>query len=306
MNNIIHHVGAWLMEPRRLSLMLEHANGRKCEGIDMASVIGERQKRLAESFGQGRGRQGYTAVIPIHGPIEPRLSFWSFLFGGCAMEEVHQCLDHYLGDSACESILLDIDSPGGTVHGTQELADRIFNARSIKPINAIANPFCASAAYWIGSAASKLMATPSADVGSVGVVMTHSNIGKMLEEDGVEITMISSGKYKTEGNPYEPLSKEARAYYQAESDTIHERFISAVARNRNVSVMDVRSNFGQGRMLMSDAALAVKMIDEVNTFQSLVGSRVRSLGGVDREATKRRQQRLKLAVERERTGKAVA
>ena len=132
--------------------------------------------------------------------------------------------------------------------------------------------------------------------------MLHQDVSKMMEQVGIESTFIFSGQYKVEANPFEPLSKETKAYLQAESDAIHEQFIAALARNRNVSPEIVRSSFGQGRMLMADAALAVGMIDGIETFQSLVGSRPRA-AAIDREASARRM-RQRVEIERERSKRA--
>ena len=78
--------------------------------------------------------------------------------------------DRAAADSSIGAIVLNIDSPGGSVYGVEELADKIYKARGTKPVYAVANSLAASAAYWIGSAASQLYVTPSGEVGSIGVL----------------------------------------------------------------------------------------------------------------------------------------
>jgi len=102
------------------------------------------------------------------------------------------------------------------------------------------------------------------------VIAAHEDLSKMLQAEGVNVTLITAGKYKAEGNPYEPLPAEARANIQAEVDAYGADFTSAVARGRGVSVEAVRKDMGQGRMLRGDAALANKMVDGVATFDEVI------------------------------------
>src|SRR5690606_4285100 len=130
--------------------------------------------------------------------------------GGTSTEQFGSWFDAALRDPAVSAIVIDVDSPGGTVTGVAELAEQIFEARGKKPIYAIANALAASAAYWIASAAEELWVTPSGDVGSIGVYAMHEDISEMEAEMGLKVTLISAGEYKTEGNPHEPLGDEAR------------------------------------------------------------------------------------------------
>jgi len=99
-----------------------------------------------------------------------------------------------------EVVVLDVDSPGGYVGGIRELTDKIYNARGAKPIIAVANHMLASAALWIASAADEVVASPSSEIGSVGVFAGHADYSKAYEEEGIKITLIHAGKYKVEGN----------------------------------------------------------------------------------------------------------
>jgi signal peptide peptidase SppA len=211
---------------------------------------------------------GAIAVIPIYGVISQRLSMMDAISGGGAAstDKISQQLKQALSDPNVGSILLDIDSPGGSIFGVAELADEIYNARGEKRITAMANSFAASAAYWIATAADEFIVTPSGQVGSIGVFMTHIDESKSLEQEGKKITMISAGKYKTEGSPSEPLTDEARAAMQDKVDTYYSMFVKAVAKNRGVSVSDVRNGFGEGRMMAAAEALKLGMVDRVGTF----------------------------------------
>jgi len=111
-----------------------------------------------------------------------------------------------------------------------------------------------------------LIVTPSGEVGSIGVVAAHMDISKMAESAGLKVTLVSAGKYKTEGNQFEPLSDEARAALQVRVDDYYAMFVKAVARNRGVSPADVRNGFGEGRVVGAKQAVALGMADRVATL----------------------------------------
>ena len=135
---------------------------------------------------------------------------------------------------------------------------------------AVANSRAASAACWIGTAADELWVTPSGQVDSIGVFAAHEDISKALEEEGVKVTLVSAGKYKTEGMPYEPLSAEARASMQQMVDTFGNMFINAVARNRGIGSYAVKNGFGEGRMVLAQDAVRAGMADGLAALDQTV------------------------------------
>jgi signal peptide peptidase SppA len=175
-----------------------------------------------------------------------------------------------LQDETVSQILIDIDSPGGSVYGVAELADEIVSARAQKPVVAIANSLAASAAYWIGCSASEFYVTPGGEVGSIGVWQAHQDYSKAMDEAGVKTTLISAGKFKVEGNPYAPLDEEAQGFMQSRVDDYYAAFTKAVAKGRGVPISQVRDGMGQGRVLGADAALASSMVDGIATFEDVV------------------------------------
>lgn len=210
------------------------------------------------------------AVVPIIGVIEHRMEAMGNISGGMSPDTIAKSFRTALNDPSVSSIVLDIDSPGGTVYGLMELADEIKAARGKKPVVAVANSVAASAAYWIGSQAEEFVVTPSGQVGSIGVVSMHENIAEWLKNEGVEVTLIHSSKYKVEGNPFGPLGEEAYAAIKADVDAYDALFHRAVAKGRAVPVEKVRSEFGQGRMVMANDALARGMVDAVETFDDVI------------------------------------
>lgn len=220
---------------------------------------------------------GGVAVIPLVGSIIPRANVMTESSGAVSVQRFTSLFREALSNEDIGSIVIDIDSPGGQVGGVAELAAEIYNARGQKPVTAVANTLAASAAYWIGSAADELVVTPSGQVGSIGVFAMHEDISAMLEREGVKINLISAGKYKVEGNPFEPLTDEARANMQTQIDTYYDMFVTAVARGRGVSVDAVRNGFGQGRTVGADEAVRLGMADRVATLDETI--RQRQQGG---------------------------
>jgi len=221
-------------------------------------------------------KAGRIARVPIVGTITRRDSFWSMFFGGGAsVERITRALREIREDDSISTVVLDIDSPGGTISGLPELANEIRALRDGKHVVALANSLTASAAYWLASQADEIVATPEALTGSIGVFTLHEDWSKYLEEKGIAPTLIHAGRYKIEGNPYGPLSDEARAHIQSMVNDAYALFVGDVATGRNVSAAEVMGKFGEGRLLTAQEAKKAGLIDLVSgadeTLQRLAG-----------------------------------
>lgn len=208
-------------------------------------------------------KAGSVGVINIVGTIMQRVSSLERSSGGVSSEEIGVAFDSLMADAGVSGIVLNIDSPGGSVYGMHDLADHIYESREAKRIVAFANRLAASAAYLIGSAASEFYASRDGEVGSVGVFGVHVDMSKADEMEGMKYTYISAGKYKTEGNPHEPLGDEAKEHAQEMVDWHYAQLIKAIGRNRGVSAAKVAADFGEGRTVMADKAKAAGMIDGI-------------------------------------------
>ena len=216
---------------------------------------------------------GAVAVVPVYGLLKKRGSgLLSALYGGADTETLGAALAALADDQAVSAIVLDVDSPGGSVYGVQELADAVRLVSAVKPVYAVANSLAASAAYWIASAvgAGRFYASPSADGGSVGVYMLHLDFSEAMAEAGVKPTFVYAGEHKVEGNWYEPLSDDARAYLQGIVDETYADFVSSVAQGRNTTPEAVRAGFGKGRIVASRQALASGMVDGIATLSDVI------------------------------------
>lgn len=235
----------------------------------LAAAVTDVQAALAR---QERPSATSVGVIPIRGTIShhARGDLSGLLFGGASTEQISADLQSMVADDSIRAIVLDIDSPGGTVAGVPELAAEILKARSRKPIVSVANALAASAGFYLASMAEWSYATPSALVGSVGVFVMHQDISKAADEAGVKTTYISAGKYKTEGNQFEPLSDEAAAHLQTIVDHDLDVFVRDLARGRGVSEATVRKTYGEGRVFTAKQAKAAGMIDGIYTLEQAI------------------------------------
>lgn len=211
-------------------------------------------------------KAGAVAVLPIHGTISHRIGSMDESSGGISTERVSGWLRAAVADEGVKAIVLDIDSPGGSVSGVEELAREIYAARERKPIVAVANAMAASAAYWLGAQADELLVTPSGSVGSIGVYAAHVDQSRALDAAGVSVTLVHAGAHKVEGNPYAPLDEEARAEMQAKVDGAYKLFTSAVKRGRP----GVSSDVMQGRMYLPDEAKRTGLVDGIATLDETI------------------------------------
>lgn len=257
----------WAILPRKLA-MLEEIVARHLRGEKLsAEAI---QARVNGATPPAEQRAASVAVLPLFGTIFPRANSMDNISGGTNAETFGNALKQLVNDPSVDAIVLDVDSPGGQVGGIRELADSIFAARGAKPVVAVANHLMASAAYWIASAADEIVVTPSGEVGSIGVYAAHVDISKNLEQEGVKVSLISKGKRKVQGNPYEPLSDEARAAIEESVGEAYDLFVEAVARGRGVTSEDVRNGFGEGAGVNARQAVALGMADRIGTLDETI------------------------------------
>lgn len=253
----------WAILPSKLAaleeIVMRHVNGEKLTAEEIEARIHGASRPLEK-------RVNRVAVLPLFGTIFPRANMMTEMSGATSAESFSKYFSDLVNDPEISAIVLDVDSPGGAVYGVDELSRKIFDARGTKPIVAVANHSMASAAYWIATAADEVIVSPSGEVGSIGVFAMHKDISAGLEKEGIKVSLISAGKYKVEGNPYEPLAEEARAALQKDVDEVYDTFIEAVARNRGVKAALVRDSFGEGRMVAARQAVALGMADRVGTL----------------------------------------
>jgi signal peptide peptidase SppA len=260
----------WLITPEGLDVVLSIANKRlngeqfTDEYLEQIRSNGHSDEESELQVIKGLG------ILPIMGPIFGKANLMTQLSGATSLEVLQGQFREMLNNDEIHSILLNIDSPGGTSDLVQEMGDEIFAARDKKPVYAIANTGAGSAAYWLMSQATKGYITPSGSVGSIGAYTVHEDQSAADALEGIKYTFIHAGKFKTEGNPHEPLSDEGREFRQERINELHSGFVGAVARGRGTLSNNVESSYGQGRMLLPKQAVEAGMVDEIISMDGLV------------------------------------
>jgi capsid assembly protease len=259
------------IEPAAAERLLQAAQGWASRRTEAPASSGP----FRLSFYDGRtqdaaARSNGRAVIPLTGTLVDR-GAW---FDETAYEQFSLSFLQAMDDESVAEVLLYVNSPGGMCSGCPETADLVLKSRGRKPITAIAvNGMACSAAYWVASAADKLYATRGAMVGSIGVIMVHSEMSKLEERIGVKTTILRRPESKGIGNPYEPLDEEdAATLYRTMIDPTYRQFIESVAKSRNVSQETVLSQFGRGLAIMPQDALRAGMIDGIVDWTDYFGN----------------------------------
>jgi capsid assembly protease len=213
-----------------------------------------------------------VAIIPVEGTLVQKLGTMRPYSGMTGYDGIRANLSMALEDDGVRAIMLDVDSPGGEVAGCFDISDAIYAARGVKPMWSILSESAYSAAYSIASSTDRIIVPRTGGTGSVGVICAHVDFSKMLEGAGISVELITYGDRKADGNQYGPLSKDARARFQADVDTMGDLFVQTVARNRNMKPAAVKAT--QASTYMGASGVDVGFADAVmapdEAFRSLL------------------------------------
>ena len=216
-----------------------------------------------------RTREG-VAIVSIIGTLINRGAWVGSNSGETSYEGLKFQIGAAVADPKVTSIILDIESPGGEAVGTFEVAQAVREANAKKPVVAVVNGMAASAAYAIASGAGRIVTTPTAITGSIGVVLLHADYSRKLDKDGVKPTLIFAGAHKVDGNPFEPLPEGVRTDMQREVDHFYDLFVSTVAAGRpGMSPAAIRGT--EARVYIGADAVAIGLADATGTFEEVLG-----------------------------------
>ena len=252
----------WLIEEAWLEMMVQNFVKEDLTQ-DPESLKILKSERLAGA--KTAEVRGDVAHIPIHGPIFARPNFLTEWLGiGCVLTTITGDIQTAINNPDVKSILLDIDSPGGTVTGINEASNFIKMAGKEKDITAYIGGVGASAAYWLASAAKEIVLDATSRVGSIGVVVAYPT--PQGKEDGyIELVNTASPSKRPD-----VTTEKGKKVITAELDDLADVFISTVATNRNVSVDTVKSDFGKGGVLVGQKAISAGMADRLGSFEELM------------------------------------
>lgn len=263
----------WAIEPGKLleiqAIYLAHVRGEKA---DLAAIEARIGKPLANEPKPYTVDQG-VAVLSVEGVIAKRANMFMDISGGVSTELLGRDLQAALEDPQVHSIVMAVDSPGGTMDGTQALASIIRSGRDQKPIVTLASGLIASAAYWLGSAGSAVYIADKTTVsGSIGVVASHTDYSKARADRGITVTEITAGKYKRIASDNSPLSKEGKAHMQAQVDYYYSLFVDAVAEHRGVSTDTVLAQMADGQTFIGQQGIDAGLVDGIQTMPQIIAA----------------------------------
>lgn len=219
MNSLLLQNREWLIQPEALQSMATSLRGLSEHEFFPKRATENPLLTIEDGIG----------VIAIEGPIlrKPDLIARVFL-GATSSEEIGEALREAAGRNDIKAVFLNIDSPGGTVAGTPELAAAVASLNERKPVYAFSSGLMCSAAYWVASQARAIYATPSAQVGSIGVVQAVIDSSAAIDKAGIKVEVFSVGKYKAMGAPGTALTDDQRELIQSNLAEIAAEFHDAV------------------------------------------------------------------------------
>lgn len=279
---VAHHVGLWLIEP----LWFQEAVSQVRSGMRQ---LHPRERTLTSSmgeayrvdFGQGgtvtaatppaaqpeAARKPYfvdatgMAVIPIDGAMQKGES----KYGGANTVWLRRQVRTAAKDPDVSGIMLLVDSPGGTVAGTQDLAEDVASANRVKPVFSHVEDLGASAAFWVMSGTRRITATPTSEIGSIGTLAVVEDYSAVTEKKGIKVHVISTGPYKGAGVPGAPITDDQLAYFRDRVEAVNAHFLAAVGQGRGKSPAAVQE-WADGRVWIADRAKEMGLIDGVTLF----------------------------------------
>ena len=237
-------------------------------------------EKLAASYGAQSARKSYgitaggIAVIPVSGSLVHKSGNIDPVSGTTGYDGIAAKIAQCEADPDVLGVMLDIDSPGGEVAGCFALCDVIASAK--KPIWGHANEHACSAAYALLSQCSAAYASQTAQVGSIGVVIAHTDMSAAAQAAGIVITLIHAGAKKVDGNPYESLPESVRAEMQESCESTRSLFAGYVAKGRKLDVSGVLAT--EAAIFTGEAAFSAGLIDGVASFDSALQSFTQALG----------------------------
>lgn len=227
------------------------------EAVNYPLLEGTRRVSLADN----------VAILPVVGPIFPRANLMT-MSGGASVQSLAYDFKTALESNAVDSIILNIDSPGGQLTGIQEFADMIFAANEKKPVISYIYGMGASAAYCLAAAGSEIVISKSGDAGSIGIVAIYSSNKRERDKKGIdEFEIVSS---QSPNKRPDPGTEQGRAQIQATVDAAAEVFIGSIAKYRGVTAEDVLSKYGQGGMFLGEQAITNGLADRIGSLEMLI------------------------------------
>lgn len=267
----------WAIMPQKLVEIQEiyrtHLRGEKIKLADVEAAIGKKLRNEPKPYEVIDG----VAVISIEGVLAKKMDMFMDISGGASTQRIAAEFKAAMADREVTAVLLYIDSPGGTVDGNQDLVNIIYQARcdKEKAIMAYTDGLIASAAYWIAAAAGAIyMTNNTTEIGSIGVVASHTDYSKREEQFGIKTTEIYAGKYKRIYSQTKPLDAAGYAYIEEQVNYLKSVFVDSVAEMRGISpIADKEGNltdWAESKIFIGEQAITAGLADGRSTRDELI------------------------------------
>lgn len=265
------HFGRWMMEPDQFYALYNLIMSEKIEfdvnSIDADKHDPDEDEQRRDDMALTTMTAGGIMIVPIEGAIMRGVSS----FGGTSSVQIRRVIRIAARNPEVKGILFRVDSPGGTVAGTDELVDDIRAVAQIKPIRSHVEGLGASAAVWIMSPSEVITASRTSEVGSLGTVAVVHDMSEMAKNDGIKVHVISTGDFKGAFTPGAEVTEEQLADLQSIVNDLNEFFMEAVQNGRGLDAKTVKKLF-DGRVHVADTALKLGLIDGVMSFEQAIRS----------------------------------
>lgn len=265
---VAFHRGEWMIEPEYFKLALRDIQ---------AGRLPARAERDVQPVGRYPVDQG-IAMIGINGPMMKGHS----KYGGANTVDIRNDVRHAQRAKGVKAIMLLIDSPGGTVAGTGELARDVRDANAVKPVYAHIEDLGASAAYWVASQAGRVTATETSQVGSIGTIAVIEDSSGAAEMAGVEVHVVASAPLKGAFVDGTKVTDEELDYVREQVDDANGHFLQGVKTGRRLSIARVREA-ADGRVYSAANAKTLGLIDAVSSVDQAVNFARRELSTMRRQ-----------------------
>ncbi len=249
MNNVSR---LWAISPHAL----EYLYKEKAQSMESALLV---TNKIEQGKAKPYSVKNNIAEIAIENALY-RSKAW--YMPGTTYKEIKAKIEQALADDKVQGILYSIYSPGGTVAGTQELASFIKQASQKKPSLAFVDGMACSAAYWLASATGKIIATESAELGSIGVVLTHQDYSNFNEKVGIKYTYITAGSKKSIGASDMPLSEQDKDYLQNKVNLLYEIFLQDISQNMGLDLQK-KETWADGRVFIAKEAISHGLVTQI-------------------------------------------
>lgn len=210
---------------------------------------------------------GNVAVLPVVGPIFPRANLMT-MSGGASVQSLAYDFNIALNDKSIDTIIMNYDSPGGSLTGTAEFAEQIFQARGKKEVISYIYGLGASAAYWMAAAGKEVVIAPTGEAGSIGVVAVYSTNKKEREKKGIEDYEVVSSQ--SPNKRPDPSTDAGKAQIQANVDAVANIFVNTMAQYRGIDASVVLEKYGQGKVFVGEEAISQGLADRIGSLEGLI------------------------------------